>query len=382
MRQKHEQLYQQLVAHFRETALLAAAESALAWDERTMLPPGAAEYRVEQLTLLAGMLHQRNVDARVGDWLAELATGPLAAEPHSVTATTIRELKRAYDREVKLPQSLVEELARTASLGQHAWEAARKTNDFQTFAPLLAKTFDLKRAEADALGYAECRYDALLEDYEPGERTSNIRRVLADLREALVPLVAEIAASSRRPDTSILARRYPVEAQQAFARSAAEAIGFDFARGRMDVTVHPFCTELGPNDCRITTRYDEHFFSTAFFGVLHEAGHAIYDQNLPGEHYGLPPGEAVSLGIHESQSRMWENLVGRSREFWDYFYRPAQAAFPEALGQRVARRVLFRHQRSAAVVGARRSRRSNVQPAHPGAVRAGAGLACRRLAGR
>ncbi len=146
-----------------------------------------------------------------------------------------------------------------------------------------------------------------------------------------MPLVAEIAASDRRPDLSILSRRYPLPAQEAFSRSAAEAIGFDFQRGRIDVTVHPFCTGLGPNDCRITTRYDEHFFNTSFFTVLHEGGHAIYDQGLPADWYGLPPGEAVSLGIHESQSRMWENLVGRSRPFWQHFFPAAQAAFPEAL---------------------------------------------------
>ncbi len=298
-----------------------------------MLPPDATEYRAEQLTLLAGLMHQRRTDPRIAEWLSVLADSPLTADPHSEAGTTIRQLKREYDRRVKLPQSLVEELARTASLGQHAWEQARAKDDFAIFAPLLAKTFELKRAEAAALGFEETAYDALLEDYEPGERTSNVAHVLADLREALVPLVAEIAASSRRPDVSILERRYPIDAQVSLATSGARAIGFDFRRGRLDVTAHPFCTGLGPNDCRITTRYDEHFFSSAFFGVLHEAGHGIYDQGLPGQWYGLPPGEAVSLGIHESQSRLWENLVGRSRAFWDWLYLDAQRAFPEALGQ-------------------------------------------------
>jgi carboxypeptidase Taq len=328
-----ERAYEDLCRHARETALLAAAESALGWDERTMLPPEGTEYRAEQLTLLAGILHTRRTDKRIGEWLAVLVDSELAADAHSASGTTIRQLKRSYDRRVKLPQSLVEELARTASLGQHAWEQARAKDDFNTFAPLLAKTFELKRAEADALGYESTRYDALLDDYEPGERTSNVTRVLADLREALVPLVAEIAASSKRPDIAILERRYPVDAQEAFATAGATAIGFDFQRGRLDVTAHPFCTGLGPNDCRITTRYDEHFFSSAFFGVLHEAGHGIYDQGLPADWYGLPPGEAVSLGIHESQSRLWENLVGRSKAFWQRMYPAAQKVFPEALGK-------------------------------------------------
>jgi len=198
--------------------------------------------------------------------------------------------------------------------------------------PLLGKTFDLKRAQAEALGYEECPYDALLDDFEPGELTSNVGRVLADLRQALVPLVGAIADSRRRPDVSILSRRYPIEMQEWFSRDAAAKIGFDFCRGRLDVTAHPFCTGLGPHDCRITTRYDEHFFNTAFFGTLHEAGHGIYDQGLRTEWYGLPPAEAISLGIHESQSRLWENLVGRSRAFWQYFFPAAQQAFPAALG--------------------------------------------------
>jgi carboxypeptidase Taq len=301
---RHDDVYRQLCQYARETALLAAAESTLAWDERTMLPAGGAEYRTEQLTLLAGMLHRRRTDARLGEWLAELAESPLAADVHSPAGTTIRQLRRDYDRRTRLPQSLVEELSRTASEGQHAWEAARANDDFRTFAPLLAKTFELKRAEAAALGFAETAYDALLDDFEQGELTSTVARVLAQLREALVPLVAEIADSRRQPDVAILARRYPIDAQEAFSRDAASAIGFDFNRGRLDVTSHPFCTGLGPNDCRITTRYDQHAFGSAFFGTLHEAGHGIYDQGLPGEWYGLPPGEAVSLGIHESQSRL------------------------------------------------------------------------------
>jgi carboxypeptidase Taq len=144
-------------------------------------------------------------------------------------------------------------------------------------------------------------------------------------------LVAEIQQSSRRPRTDLLERTFPIEVQDKFGREAAAAIGFDFSRGRLDVTTHPFCTGLGPHDCRITTRFDEHFFSAAFFGILHEAGHGIYEQGLPAEHYGLPLGEAISLGIHESQSRLWENLVGRSRAFWTHFFPLAQQRFPAAL---------------------------------------------------
>ncbi len=155
--------------------------------------------------------------------------------------------------------------------------------------------------------------------------------VLAELREQLTPLVAALVGSSKKPNREILRRRYPVAAQESFGKQAAMAIGFDFDRGRLDVTHHPFCAGMGPNDCRITTRYDEHFFPSAFFGILHEAGHGIYDQGLPTEWYGLPPGMFVSLGIHESQSRLWENAVGRSQSFWRHFFPLAQQQFPDAL---------------------------------------------------
>ncbi len=148
-----------------------------------------------------------------------------------------------------------------------------------------------------------------------------------------MPLVAEIAASKRRPNLAPLKRHYPAAQQEAFGRGAAAAIGFDFRRGRLDTTVHPFCSGVGPNDCRITTRYDENFFSTAFFGILHEAGHGLYDQGLAPEDYGLPTGEAISLGIHESQSRMWENLVGRGHAFWRHFFPAARQTFPDALAE-------------------------------------------------
>jgi carboxypeptidase Taq len=196
----------------------------------------------------------------------------------------------------------------------------------------LEKTIELKRQQAEALGYPQCPYDALLDEYEPEALTADLRPVLEGLREELVPLVAKIQASRRRPNTALLHRNFPVEVQDRFGREAAAKIGFDFTRGRLDVTTHPFCTTLGPHDCRITTRYDDTFFNSAFFGILHEAGHGLYEQGLLTEDYGLPSGEAISLGIHESQSRLWENLVGRSRAFWTFYYPLAQQQFPAALG--------------------------------------------------
>lgn len=326
-----QQLFDLVCRHVRETALLASCESALGWDERTMLPPEGAEYRAEQLACLSGLIHARRTDPKLGDWLGTLAESPLAADPHSDTGANIRQLKRNFDRATKLPQSLVEELTRTASLGQHVWEESRRDNDFAKFAPVLKKTYELKRAQADAYGYQESRYDALLDDYEPNERTANLTRVLADLREALVPLVAEITDSGRHPDMSIMTRHYAIDRQVAFGQQVSAAIGFDYRRGRLDVTAHPFCAGLGPSDIRLTTRYYENLLSSALFSTMHEAGHGIYEQGLPRQWYGLPLGEAVSLGIHESQSRMWENLVGRSKAFWRHFLPIARQTFPESL---------------------------------------------------
>jgi carboxypeptidase Taq len=327
----HERVYGQLIDHFRQTALVGSIESLLGWDERTQLPPAAAEYRAEQMTWMTGLLHERRTEPRVGEWLNELMAGPLAHDPTSDTGATVRELKRQYDKRVKLPKSLVEELTRTSVLAQHAWVEARKHDNVAAFRPLLEKTFELKRQEAEALGYEATPYDALLDEYEPGAMTADVARTLEALRSELVPLVAAIRESGRTPDRSIVTRRFPVEAQRIFGEQAAARLGFDFQRGRLDVTAHPFCSGMGPHDHRITTRYEEEYFPCAFFGILHEAGHGMYDQGLRTDQFGLPLGDALSLGIHESQSRMWENQVGRSRAFWEHFFPAAQATFNEAL---------------------------------------------------
>ncbi len=329
---KKNTIYDQLCQHARETALIGSIEELLGWDEQTGLPPAAAKYRADQMAYLAGLVHRRQTAPQLGECLETLAEGPLAADPHSETGATIRGLRRSYDRKTKLPQMLVEELTRTAVLGQQSWVAARKQNDFASFQPLLETMVALKRQEVEAVGYEDHPYDALLDEYEPGEKTANVTRILARLRDALVPLIQSIADSQRVAPIEILRRSFPIEAQESFGRKMAAQIGFDFERGRLDVTHHPFCTGLGPHDHRITTRYNENFFNGGFFSILHESGHGIYEQGLPTAQYGLPTGSAISLGIHESQSRLWENLVGRSRAFWDGAYAEAQSAFPAALG--------------------------------------------------
>ncbi len=323
--------FDRLCQHARETAMYESILSVLEWDERTMMPPAAGPYRAEQLTLLSGLVHKLRTEPQIGDWLNELLDSDLSKDPHADQGATIREMKRDYDKRIKLPQSLVEELMRASVLGQQAWVEARRDNDFKSFAPHLEKIFSLKRQQADALGYEDCRYDALLDEFEPGATTAGVRQVLEDLRKQLVPLIGEILQSDRAAPIDILRRSYPIASQEAFGRTVAARVGFEFPRGRLDITHHPFCSSLGPHDCRITTRYDEHWFPGAFFGILHEAGHGIYDQGLRPDLFGLPPGMFTSLGIHESQSRLWENLVGRSRGFWDYFFPETRQMFPSAL---------------------------------------------------
>ncbi len=324
--------YDALIGRVKETALLESCASILDWDQRTYMPAKGAAHRAEQLALLAGMMHQKATAPEIGELLAQVEGSELARDPGSPAAVNAREVRRAYDRATKIPQALVEELARTCTLAHDVWVEARRKSDFALFRPWLEKVVALKRQEAQAVGYAGVPYDALLDEYEPGETTARLTVLFAELREDLVPLVLAVATSRRKPDLSILEREYPVDRQEALGRTAAAAIGFDFEAGRLDVTTHPFCSGIGPGDTRLTTRYNPREFGDAFFSIMHEAGHGIYDQGLDPAHYGTPLGSPVSLGIHESQSRLWENFVGRSRAFWEHFFPQARQAFPAALG--------------------------------------------------
>ena len=323
--------YESLIAELKQIGLLGSVASVLGWDEQTYMPPKAGEHRANQAALLAGMVHERFTSAKVGDLLAGAADEVKSEPADSVKAANVRETLRSYGRQKKLPPALVEELSKTTTLAQQAWGSAKKKNDWAAFKPWLEKMMHLKRQEIAAYGYTTEPYDALLEDYEPGETAANLRKVFENLRGPLVELVRKIASSGKKAPLELLERHYPKAQQEAFAKEAAKAVGFDFESGRLDVTMHPFCTDLGPGDVRMTTRYDESFFGDAFFSVLHETGHALYEQGLPHEHFGTPAGQAISLGIHESQSRMWENLVGRSAAFWKHWLPKARGVFGKTL---------------------------------------------------
>ena len=325
--------------HARRAAALAGVESLLGWDERTGMPAAAGPHRAEQAAAMAAVVHRLRTDPAQGERLAALAEGELARSGSPEERATIRLLHRDFAKQARLPPRLVEELAGTAVEAQQAWARAREDSSWGELEPWLERMFRLKREQAACQRPDLDPYDALLDDYEPGGRHRAVAERFARLRAQLVPLVQACGASRVRPDDALLLRRYPVAAQRDFVRAVAAGIGFDFDRGRLDTTDHPFCSTLGPDDVRITTRWDEHFLPTALHGVLHEAGHGLYEQGLPREWYGLPPGEAASLGIHESQSRLWENLVGRSVPFWEWCFPLARRHFPDALADADARAV-------------------------------------------
>jgi carboxypeptidase Taq len=327
---RHEQAaYEELMKRSREEALLASCAELLGWDEETYMPRAGAAHRANQLALLAGLLHARATDPRIGDLLAAVEGTSLVADPLSPAAVNVREARRVYNRQQRLPRRLVQEIARTATLAEQEWVAARDGNDFARFRPWLEKMFVLKRQQAEALDF-EDPYDALLDEYEPGTRSKEIAALFDALTRELVPLAGALAATGRQPDVSILGRDYPLDRQRLFGEMVSAAMGFDFLGARIDTSPHPFCSSIGPGDCRITTRYSSQL-SDGFFALLHEVGHGLYEQGLDDNHAGTPMGEAPSLGLHESQARLWENTVGRSRPFWEHFFPLARRFFPTAL---------------------------------------------------
>jgi carboxypeptidase Taq len=326
-----EQAYAELTRLSRQTSVIASSLGLLQWDAEICMPRGGVTHRGEQMALLAGLVHDRATDPRIAELLGEVEGSGLVSDPESAEAVNVRELRRDFDRETRLPRRLVEELARVSALSSQAWSEARDRDDFESFAPWLEQTFTLAREKADAIGYQGVRYDALLDDFEPGMTTDQLSALFARLGPQLVPLVDSLRDRPASVPAQMLERDFPLDRQRAFAEGVAAKLGFDLDCGRFDPGPHPFCTMIGPGDVRIASRYQPHDLASGFFGVLHETGHALYDLGLDTAHYGTPMGDAVSLGIHESQSRLWENLVGRSRGFWLHFYPQLQSAFEHSL---------------------------------------------------
>jgi carboxypeptidase Taq len=327
-------LMQELREKDKRATTLSHAVAVLGWDQETYMPSAGIEERSEQLELLQTMLHEAYTDPRVGELLAAL--GSTADNPKGDSALSepdralLRHVHRWHTRRTKLPGDLVAAFARETSLGQSIWARAREESDFSQFAPQLEKLVDLTKQVAECLGYVEQPYDALLDEYEPWMKTSEVRRVFGKLQEDLREIVQRIV-DRPQVDDAFLAEEFAEDKQETFCRRVLRDIGFDLQRGRMDVSAHPFTTSLGRDDVRITTRYSRRNPTSALFGTIHEAGHALYELGFGDQYRGSSLADGTSLGIHESQSRLWENMIGRSRHFWNYYYPILQDAFPERL---------------------------------------------------
>ncbi|MEX2543382.1 MAG: carboxypeptidase M32 [Trueperaceae bacterium] len=316
-----------LQRRFALLADLTQAASLLSWDRHTYLPSGAGVTRGRQSAALDAICHEKLSDPRIGEWLSRLEDAALSAED----ARLVDLCRRRHDRAVRLPAALVQDLADARSLAQEAWLDARRHNEFGRFAPSLQRMFELRREQAEQLGYAEHPYDALHDEYEAGSTAARVTSLFAELRPALVSLVGSLAAGTAGNADAPLHGEFDPRRQEEFVTGEVKRFGYDFERGRLDPTVHPFAQAMGRNDVRITTRYRADYLSTGIFATFHEAGHGLFEQGLLEELDRSPLGDAVSLGVHESQSRMWENLVGRSLPFWRGAYPRLQAHFPQAL---------------------------------------------------
>ena len=301
--------YDALMAHARETAALAQIAGRLGWDQETVMPRGAAPQRAEEMAAIEGVLHARRTDPRVGEWLA-------AAEPAGeVAAGNLRILRHEHERAVRVPAALASEIARVTSAAQGVWAEARSADEYAAFAPTLAEVLRLKREEAAALSDGD-PYDALLQGYEPGATAAALEAMFGALRPRLVALRERILGA---PTPAALKGDFPPKDQLALARGIAAAFGYDFAHGRMDRAVHPFSAGSGL-DVRITTRTDPRDPLNCLYSTIHEVGHAAYEQGVDPAHLLTPVGQGVSMGVHESQSRLYENQLGRSRAFTGWLY--------------------------------------------------------------
>jgi carboxypeptidase Taq len=323
--------YDALERRLRDITNLQHATAVLSWDQQTYMPPAGARSRGEQLATLSRIAHEMQTSSELGELIAATEDEVKDLPPERDAAGQVRVARRDYDQAVKIPPELVAEITRHSAVAYACWVEAKEKSDYRAFAPYLEKTIEYSRRVADLLGYDEQQYDALLDLYEPGMKTSQVQTIFEDLKVDLVPLVRTISDRVERVDDSVLHRQYDVTKQEEFGEKIASAYGFDFNRGRQDLTVHPFETSFGRNDVRITTRYDSDFLNTGLFSTLHETGHGLYEQGIGESIDGTPLGHGGSLGLHESQSRMWENVIGRSRGLWSHFYPQLQQTFPDAL---------------------------------------------------
>jgi carboxypeptidase Taq len=310
------------MAFQRETEALASVAGRLGWDQETMMPSGAAEQRGEEMAAMESVLHARRVDPRVGAWLETAEASPDTID--DVARAQLHHIRRSFDRASKVPADLAAELARVTSVSQGAWAKARAADDFASFAPTLKNILRLKREEAAALANGGDLYDAMLDDYEPGASGAQLAEMFAALRPRLVALREKLLASPHQP--AGVQGQFPEAAQLALSNKIAASFGYDLSHGRIDKAVHPFSSGSGL-DVRITTRTSPEDPFNCLYSTIHEVGHAAYEQNIDRAYLLTPLGQGVSMGVHESQSRIYENQLGRSRAFTGYLYGQMQDHF-------------------------------------------------------
>ena len=322
---------QQLKNLLGEVWDISMAAAVLGWDQETYMPPGGSEARGMQLSTLSRLAHTKFTSPQIGELLAELEPEAANWDPDSDEARLIKVTRRDYDKATKVPSDFVAEVARVASEAQVAWREAKEKSDFSKFEPYLARIVELRRQYANFFAPYEHVYDPLLDDFEPGLKTADVQRIFDALRPQQVALIKAIAEKPQ-VDDSFLHQHYDEKKQWDFGVEVITKFGFDWERGRQDKSAHPFTTSFSVNDVRITTRIVPDFLGTGLFGTMHECGHALYEQGVDPVLERTPLGHGASLAIHESQSRLWENLVGRSRPFWEHFYPRLQEYFPAQLG--------------------------------------------------
>ncbi|MGQ0601858.1 MAG: carboxypeptidase M32 [Anaerolineales bacterium] len=327
-----ESKFQDLKTRLLEINDLNSAAAVLGWDQHTYMPPGGAAARGQQLATLSRLAQEKFTDPAIGKLLDELQPHAESLSYDSDDVALIRKVRHDYEQAVKVPPAFVAEMTAQQSAALQAWAAARPANDFASVKPHLEKMLDLSRRLSNFFPGYEHIADPLIDFADYGMKAASVRAVFGQLRERLVPLVQAITAQPPADD-ACLHQHFPEDKQWAFGVEVIKAFGYDFTRGRQDKVAHPFATKFAIGDVRITTRFKENDFGDGLFSTMHESGHAMYEQGVNPAYDRLPLTNGASAGVHESQSRLWENLVGRSRGFWEHFYPKLQAALPEHFGR-------------------------------------------------
>lgn len=298
------------------------------WDMRTKAPRKSMSYRSEVVGMLSAEVFRMLVSDQMGEWLKHLNEPETLKQLDEITRKMVIEYSREYERNRKIPADQYEKYVVLASEAEAVWETHKADGQFDKVRPYLQQLIEFNRQFIEYWGYEEHPYEALLEPYEPGLKVAQLDRVFAELKEQLVSLVAKISAADEKPNTDFLRQPFASDKQRAFSHYILEQMGYDFSAGRLDESVHPFATGLNPGDVRITTAFREDDFTFSLFSSIHEGGHALYEQNMDETLNGTGLRDGASMGIHESQSRLWENVIGRSYPFWQRYFADLQRFFP------------------------------------------------------